>query len=141
MGLLCQIYYYRQTPPVHLSTPEPDESTRLLPSSQMELPAQRPRYRRLLAQLAPYSLGILFVLTIGAAAYLINTDQRQNHSGCTKVGKREDLLEWKSQLFGWVSAVLYCEWRLRDRACYHLFRCSPYTVGSRIPQICTICVA
>ncbi|KAF8517341.1 PQ-loop-domain-containing protein [Gautieria morchelliformis] len=115
IGLLCQIYYYRQTHPVHLSTPEQDESTRLLPSSQMEHPAHRPRYRRLLNQFAPYGLGILFVLTVGAAAYWINTDQTQSRGGCPKLGKREDLLEWKSQLSGWVSAVLY--------------------LGSRIPQI------
>lgn len=70
--------------------------------------------------LVPYVLGTIFVLSIGVAAYWMNTSERQDHGDDTKSRKREDLLEWRSQLLGWISALLYCGYSQQHDRLYML---------------------
>ncbi|KAF8578078.1 PQ-loop-domain-containing protein [Ramaria rubella] len=119
LGLLFQIYYYRRTHSVHIgilaSHSEPHESVPLLPSLPKDTHDQEYSYRKFLEQLIPYVLGVFFALAVGAVAFWINTKdgwENRQDGGC---GALDDVFEWKSQIFGWTSAILY--------------------LGSRIPQI------
>ena len=59
-----------------------------------------------------YTLLILFVIAVGLAAWFINR-QRGGKDEPSPGGGREDdererdIIEWKSQLIGWTSAVVY----------------------------------
>lgn len=81
---------------------------------QKDGPAPRHLYRRVLAVVAPYALGTFFVLSVGTAAYWIHTNGSEDHQGDKNVRVRKDVLEWRSQLLGWISAVLYCEWLFHE---------------------------
>ncbi|KIJ54580.1 hypothetical protein M422DRAFT_24519 [Sphaerobolus stellatus SS14] len=117
--LLFQIFYYRRTHPIHIEarphSPSPasleqTETTPLLAQTSKD-EEEQPLYRQVLSHAWPYLLGITFVCSIGAISYWVNV--RKSHQGLPE--KRDDIFEWKSQLFGWISAILY--------------------LGSRIPQI------
>ncbi|KAF8503225.1 PQ loop repeat-domain-containing protein [Hysterangium stoloniferum] len=114
IGLLFQIFYYRK---IHHVSPAEDMAT-VLPTETETAPLlpkdtpESPLYTRVLRQLLPYVLGTCFVLTIGGISYCVNTHEWGHPRD---PAPREDVFEWKSQLFGWISAVLY--------------------LGSRVPQI------
>ncbi|KLO15987.1 PQ-loop-domain-containing protein, partial [Schizopora paradoxa] len=116
--LLFQIYYYRHTHPVHLesSTPavtvsnEHGEESPLLTSeiANRRKSSSHPSYA---AATLRYLLAFTFVICTGIIAWLAS--QRGNYEEEPK--KAIDVIEWKSQVIGWTSAILY--------------------LGSRIPQI------
>ncbi|WWD09408.1 hypothetical protein V865_007531 [Kwoniella europaea PYCC6329] len=102
--LLFQVYYYRRKPsPAARTHIDPnDESTPLLPEPKQPKPLLPPSLEY------PVMLG--FVLLSGVGAWYV-TDQDE-----VKIPEKPEVeLEWKSQLLGWMSAVLY--------------------LGSRVPQI------
>jgi len=119
-ALLFQIYYYRCTHPVHIEAasapvterPEENESTPLLPPRPKE-EEQKVFYRRIISHIGPYFLGLCFVSIVGVIAYWGNTRHRNNHQNHEP--EVRSIFEWKSQVFGWISAIFY--------------------LGSRIPQI------
>ncbi|KAG8996472.1 hypothetical protein FRB94_008268 [Tulasnella sp. JGI-2019a] len=70
----------------------------------------------LLGRTALYTYAGLFVVLTGMAAYFFNrANQHEVPDSPAGGGHDEDILEWKSQVLGWTSALLY--------------------LGSRIPQI------
>ncbi|WWC86257.1 uncharacterized protein L201_001130 [Kwoniella dendrophila CBS 6074] len=107
--LLFQVYYYRRKPSSsaqaigqHINPL--DESTPLLPEPKQPKPLLPPKFE--------YPIMLLFVLLSGLGAWYI-TDQ--DTISIPEKPEPSIELEWKSQLLGWMSAVLY--------------------LGSRIPQI------
>lgn len=128
MILLCQIYYYRWTHPVHPASlilprapPNPtdphstaDEHSPLLrnqpPNSSasaktIEDAAHDPFSRRALR----YALLFGFVFATGIVAWAINRAVHPK-DGSEPVPPREDeVIEWRSQLLGYTSAVLFRE--------------------------------
>ncbi|KAL5482435.1 RTC2 [Sanghuangporus weigelae] len=65
-----------------------------------------------------YALAMLFVIGVGMAAWFVGRRHHQGEGadpGSEEGGREKDVVEWKSQVIGWTSAVLY--------------------LGSRIPQI------
>ncbi|WWD17871.1 hypothetical protein CI109_102315 [Kwoniella shandongensis] len=102
--LLIQVYYYRRHPSpaarTHVSTD--DETTPLLPEPRQPKP--------LLPPTLEYPLLLSFVLLSGVGAWYLS-----DQDSVSIPENPEVELEWKSQLLGWASAVLY--------------------LGSRVPQI------
>lgn len=80
-------------------------------------------------QCIAYGAALAFVLVTGVAAWAI--DERM-HRGQSREGP-EEVMEWKSQVLGWISAVLYCT---SCRKCSQNVTYSCILVGARIPQIC-----
>jgi len=115
LTLLIQIYYYRYTnPTASLSS---DERSPLLEQSQ----ASRSEDRKdsldgntsVRAQVLQYLAGFTFVIGTGVVAWYFT---RAGHSTDPDVPPPDsDILEWRSQVIGWISASLY--------------------LGARIPQI------
>ncbi|WRT64158.1 uncharacterized protein IL334_001087 [Kwoniella shivajii] len=108
--LLFQVYYYRRKPSPkareHI-TPN-DETTPLLPEPKQPKPLLPPSLE--------YPIMLSFVLLAGVGAWYISDNSNDEISIPEKPDQKHDIqLEWKSQLLGWMSAVLY--------------------LGSRIPQI------
>ena len=108
--LLFQIYYYRFTHPVHLAAPgvfvsdiENGEQTPLLDNHPEDSAAKKNSHKK---QISVYVLLLAFVLSAGTAAWLLGG---QSHD-MPKEEKRKDVIEWKSQVIGWMSAILYREW-------------------------------
>ncbi|WVR05887.1 hypothetical protein IAU60_002913 [Kwoniella sp. DSM 27419] len=102
--LLFQVYYYRRHPsPASTTHTDPeDESTPLLPEPRQPKP--------LLPPALEYPILLAFVILAGVGAWFISDKDE------VKVPELPDVqLEWKSQVLGWASAVLY--------------------LGSRVPQI------
>lgn len=123
--LLFQIYYYRRSHPVRLITNVPipgvvlstehGETSPLLPPTLP--PAEelkRPEETSVGRRVALYSGALVFVVGTGFAAWWLSGDEvgagdrDGGHGG-------EVVLELRSQILGWISAVMY--------------------LGSRIPQI------
>lgn len=108
--LLTQIYYYRHTHPVHLETSTPTvtvsnengEESPLLASevSGRRKPSVHPSYA---AATLRYLLAMAFVISTGIIAWLAS--QRGVYQEVPK--KAKDVIEWKSQVMGWTSALLY----------------------------------
>jgi len=115
--LLFQIFYYRRTHPVRLvstSSPavvvsdEAGESVPLLAERAVHLQKkERVSYRAIL-----YASAITFVAATGVVAWLLSRSQSRSDEPPTP---SKDVIEWRSQILGWASALLY--------------------LGSRIPQI------
>lgn len=139
--LLCQVYYYRQyesslPPPCERHRPHPaptaagaagatETSPLLPPSSPLSLshsltslthPVPEPHQPKpLLPPYLEYPLLIAFVLAAGVGGWYL-TDASDEIGIPEGPGKGDGVeLEWKSQVLGYMSAVLY--------------------LGSRIPQI------
>jgi len=115
--LLYQIYYYRYTHPVHLveSTPavvlsnEAGEESPLLASEPgLRKTAEHSSYIKAALR---YLLAFAFVVATGIIAWLI----QHNQDSDPDPRKIKDVIEWRSQVIGWTSALLY--------------------LGSRVPQI------
>ncbi|KAG8892886.1 hypothetical protein FRB99_002380 [Tulasnella sp. 403] len=111
--LLVQVYYYRwkHRHRRRRSSAGP-ESAPLLPSeTEAAYPREAPTWQKFLSQRSIlYTAGFLFVISAGLLASTITQSGED-----TPPRDEEEVLEWKSQTLGWISAVMY--------------------LGSRIPQI------
>ncbi|EKM51810.1 uncharacterized protein PHACADRAFT_262162 [Phanerochaete carnosa HHB-10118-sp] len=119
--LLAQIYYYRwlrrsQELASSRYIPEADVPARVLSEETPLISERRANENEksrdsVIGQCLLYGSALIFVLGTGVAAWAIDKRLRQGQS-------REppsEIIEWRSQLLGWTSAVLY--------------------LGARIPQI------
>ncbi|KAG8874908.1 hypothetical protein FRB97_005540 [Tulasnella sp. 331] len=114
--LFFQIFYYRRRAQYHQSKPQTahDERDPLLVDSSTAPKANSQSI--FFGRAALYFYAALFVSLTGVVAFVVNrAEETPNPTDPTHGGSNEDIIEWKSQLFGWSSALLYC--------------------GSRIPQI------
>ncbi|KAI0822040.1 PQ-loop-domain-containing protein [Trametes gibbosa] len=116
--LLVQIYYYRwrktsRTARLLLSdesgdTAAYDEASPLLPGDgRAEVPARKSMSKDTLKFVA----ALLFVFAVGVAAWAVD---RHVHRDAPR-SKPEEVIEWRSQVLGWISAALF--------------------LGARVPQI------
>ncbi|PCH40224.1 PQ-loop-domain-containing protein [Wolfiporia cocos MD-104 SS10] len=117
--LLFQIYYYRYLKSASAPAPllVPDDS---LPSDLLE---ETPLLARdndteggktktpVLRELARFAGALCFVFVVGVAAWAVDDLIRKGQAR----SKPEEIVEWRSQVLGWLSAVMY--------------------LGARIPQI------
>jgi len=116
LTFLFQIYYYRFFYGAYLRRSEPTETSPLIPAEESGGGAKTiPSHpSSSLGSAVKYTLLCLFVLSFGLGAFFYN-----HHFGKPESGeippKSPGEFEWKSQLMGWASALLY--------------------IGSRIPQI------
>lgn len=112
--LLIQIFYYRRTNPVRLvSSPTPavvisDEAGESVPllaerASHSEKKG-RVSYRTVLL----YASALTFVVATGTIAWLLSRSQNQSDEPPTSTTPK-DVIEWRSQILGWSSALLYCK--------------------------------
>ncbi|KIP05167.1 hypothetical protein PHLGIDRAFT_19782 [Phlebiopsis gigantea 11061_1 CR5-6] len=119
--LLIQIYYYRWTRSKELTAssliPEAEvpgrivsEETPLIPDRRGEA-AHIKTERSDLAQGLIYGGALIFVLLTGAIAWAVDEYLHRDQPR----GPPKEIVEWRSQLLGWISAVMY--------------------IGARIPQI------
>ena len=81
------------------------ETTHLLSQADGELPTVEGVYPPRL-QLLKYLGAVIFVFATGIAAWAIS---EKLHQGEEDPSRPEEILEWRSQVLGWISAVLYCE--------------------------------
>lgn len=115
--LLFQIYYYRRRKSVaharssDITVNDASETTHLLSQADGELPTVEGVYPPRL-QLLKYLGAVIFVFATGIAAWAIS---EKLHQGEEDPSRPEEILEWRSQVLGWISAVLY--------------------LGARVPQI------
>jgi len=117
--LLGQIYYYRRknsrqsvpplVPDVSIPSGPASENTPLLVSS--DFINHEPKRPSLAKQFIKYGVLVLFVLMTGAAAWAVD---QHLHKGQPRT-RPEEVVEWRSQLLGWISAVMF--------------------LGARVPQI------
>ncbi|KAH8104689.1 PQ-loop-domain-containing protein [Cristinia sonorae] len=118
LTLLGQVYYYRWknsrqavptlVPDVSLPAGTASENTPLIASVD---PIDRDQRPSLAKQFIKYAFAVLFVLSTGVAAWAID---QHIHKGQPRT-RPEEVVEWKSQLLGWFSAVMF--------------------LGARVPQI------
>ena len=109
--LLLQVYYYRHRRSTTHPSDQLTESSPLLTPA----PAPHPQPRPLLPPRLEYPLLLLLVCLAGLGAWYLSNSP-DDVSIPEKPGKGgEVMLEWRSQVLGWTSAVLY--------------------LGSRVPQI------
>ncbi|KAI5123115.1 hypothetical protein M0805_001471 [Coniferiporia weirii] len=121
--LLSQIFYYRRTHPVRLArttqTPgvivsnEAGEEASLLGARAPETVRETKRGRRYGRAALLYTAAVVFIIATGLAAWIV--DRNESDGADAEPRGPKDVIEWKSQVVGWSSAVLY--------------------LGSRIPQI------
>ena len=109
--LLGQIYYYRWkhnrrvarplVPSVSAPVGNASENTPLLASiDPTSIEHKRPS---LAMQFIKYSAAVVFVLMTGVAAWAID---QYIHRGQPRT-QPEEVVEWKSQVLGWISAVMF----------------------------------
>lgn len=109
--LLGQIYYYRWkkgrvsvaplVPDVSIPPGTASENTPLLTTGDA-IGTERKR-PSLATQFIKYGATVLFVLLTGAAAWAID---QHLHKGQPRTSPKE-VVEWKSQVLGWISAVMF----------------------------------
>ncbi|QRV77695.1 PQ-loop repeat-containing protein 1 [Ceratobasidium sp. AG-Ba] len=165
--LLCQIYYYRWTHPVHPASlilprappnpadPEstPDEHSPLLrdrpPNTSASVKTiEEYAHETLARRILHYVLLFGFVIGTGVAAWAINRWIRP-HDGTEPVPPREDeVIEWKSQLLGYASAICYLGSRIpqilknRETKCEGLsLALFMFTLTGNLTYVLSICVA
>jgi len=126
LTLLFQIYYYRAFYSSEANSPSipPSERSPLLndtEASSSPPPATSSKKRLYYRQILKMTMLWMFVIAFGIGAFLYDRN-RATHSSPQYPGdspenenKGESVFEWKSQVLGWLSAILY--------------------LGSRIPQI------
>lgn len=134
--MLFQIYYYRWTNPAlseapllvteDVSPPETFEETPLLSTSG----AERGK-RTIIHEFGKYAGALLFVFAVGVAAWAVD---ESIHGGQPR-SQPEEVFEWRSQVLGWISAVMYCKfgWCLCGETIAHMHMHD--AVGARVPQI------
>jgi len=117
MILLFQIYYYRifysskdrlDTSNVERNALLSDAEIDTKPSTQSKLPSRK-------QIIIEYTLLWCFVFAFGIGAFLFNKHKGLSPDPEGPQHAPSDIFEWKSQVLGWASALLY--------------------LGSRIPQI------
>ncbi|KAI0632050.1 PQ loop repeat-domain-containing protein [Trametes polyzona] len=132
--LLVQIYYYRwkreRNTRLLLSEESGvaalyDEASPLLPGGERaEVPARKSMSKDSLKFIS----ALLFVFTVGVAAWAVD---RHIHRDSPR-SKPEEVIEWRSQVLGWISAALF-------RKCVYSMETFRLTlvvkVGARVPQI------
>ncbi|CAE6533103.1 unnamed protein product [Rhizoctonia solani] len=165
--LLFQIYYYRWTHPVHpaalfLPRPPPsindpnsttDEHSPLLrdqpPSNSASVQTVENNAHDTLSRRAlRYALLYGFVIGTGVAAWAINRFMHSRH-GSKPVPPREDeVVEWRSQVLGYASAILYIGSRIpqilknRETKCEGLsLALFMFTITGNLTYVLSICVA
>lgn len=108
MILLIQIYYYRRAnlkqaktliPEVSVPEPLASEETPLI----SEDTSKRTETQSSVGQFVRYGIALVFVLGTGIVAWAVD---QHLHKGQTRAPP-EEVVEWKSQVLGWISAVLY----------------------------------
>lgn len=108
--LLFQIYYYRRTnkktPLPSGATAETDvaEDTPLL-TAESAARSSTTTTTSLKRKILQYSAAITFICAAGVVAWAISEKVVDG----SEPSDRKEVLEWKSQLLGWLSAVLFCE--------------------------------
>ena len=107
-----------------------NEDTPLLASQK------KPGHSPYLAATFRYLALLAFVVATGVVGWLIS---QRGKGGPSEPDPRrpKDVIEWKSQLIGWMSATLYREQFVRSPP-FCLTHGGPL-VGSRIPQIRALC--
>lgn len=106
--LFIQIYYYRwlnqnAEAPLLSEGSEPGEESSLLDNNSRQYQEkQSPSTKRVLAQ---YTAAYIFVFAMGIAAWMLNGNASKDDS----TSKPAEGLQWKIQVIGWSSAVLYCQ--------------------------------
>ncbi|CCM03558.1 uncharacterized protein FIBRA_05694 [Fibroporia radiculosa] len=118
--LLLQIYYYRWTNPQSAETPvlvpeasiisDLSEETPLLSGDDADSGQQAQAL--VLHEFLRYAGALLFVFAVGVAAWAVNDFI---YAGQTRPKPKEEVIEWRSQVLGWISAAMY--------------------LGARVPQI------
>lgn len=120
--LLAQIYYYRwtnpnpQLPSILVSEPtpcsdSPSEGTPLL-SDESDAVARHPHKRQVVVkQFIKYTAAVIFVSMTGVAAWAIDEHIHRNQPRSNP----EEVVEWRSQLLGWASAIMFRESSSRFR--------------------------
>ena len=112
--LLAQIYYYRwkrarQGAPLLVAEDARmpalfDEASPLLPGDGRAEEAAAPRSSVWKATLK-FAAALAFVFAVGVAAWVVD---RHVHRGRPR-SKPEEVVEWRSQILGWISAALFRE--------------------------------
>lgn len=119
MILLGQIYYYRRKNKQHtpslaadVSIPQgPDsENTPLLATSNSN--GHEQKIPSLAKQFIKYAAAVLFVLMTGVAAWGVD---QYIHRGQPRT-RPEEVVEWRSQLLGWISAVMFRAYAFSQRS-------------------------
>lgn len=110
--LLFQIYFYRWARTKHvepkLITPEHDTEETSLLVAPLVNNTDKTDCQRLLKIFAQYSAAILFVFASGVISWWIST-RSQAEDGVPQSPSEPEISEWKIQLIGWASAILYCK--------------------------------
>jgi len=121
LTFLFQIYYYRIFYGASLrnsDNSEPIETSPLIPAHESgcgSKDAPSLVQASSLRTTMKYTLLCLFVISFGLGAFFYNRHFNKHDRGDTPLEGPEVVFEWRSQLMGWASALLY--------------------LGSRIPQI------
>jgi len=146
MTLLFQIFYYRifYSSRDHLDVPN-GETSPLLSDAESIKPSIEPKrsQKRIIVE---YALLWCFVFTFGIGAFLLN-----HHKGYSPEPEGSqapsDVFEWKSQVLGWASALLYLGSRFPQIQKNTETRCeglSPalfmFTIGGNAFFVVSICV-
>ncbi|KAI0031055.1 PQ-loop-domain-containing protein [Vararia minispora EC-137] len=123
--LLVQIYYYRWLHSRKRSLfvsedgariaeeTRPEDTTPLLTGDNETHVAEKESVS-FKKEILVYSTAIGFVVATGIVAWAVSEHTRGEKGG-GRPGRSEEVIEWRSQIMGWISAVLY--------------------LGSRVPQI------
>lgn len=142
---MIQVYYYRWEnsrrritaglgPGAFVPSRDPSEETPLIPEER-RADTREKSTPSTLQQILRYGSALCFILGTGIAAWAIDENV---HKGQPRTAP-EEVLEWKSQLLGWISAILYseCDYDhscVSDSVAFHESHLLP-VVGARIPQI------
>lgn len=143
--LLSQIYYYRwkrsRKPAVPPLVPggavpqgEVSEETPLIAAIAADVSAHpHPHRGPMVVEFAKYAGAVIFVLTTGLVAWAVD----EHINGGTPRHIPEEAIEWKGQLLGWISAVLFRKFyfSLRDFSDARMLMSMFLQVGARVPQI------
>lgn len=124
--LLLQIYYYRWTRSAlsertsllvsDETIPNLTEETALLRENSRESSQEKTK-KPILREFAKYAGALAFVFVVGIAAWAVD---EYIHQGVLRPGPGE-ILEWKSQVLGWVGATMFCKCMLVSRLISRIF--------------------
>ncbi|KZO93319.1 PQ-loop-domain-containing protein [Calocera viscosa TUFC12733] len=149
LTLLLQIYYYRHVHPTHIAPilPSPSESAPLLSSSTAALPPSsepKPTTSNTWKKAAVYGLAVVFVVATGLIAWRVS---KSAGGGEDSPGSPEDGLDWKTQVIGWCSAILYLGSRIPQILKNRITKCSGlslalfvFAVAGNVTYVLSICV-
>lgn len=164
IALLFQIYYYRYALRTRLALSptslenDPGEDSPLLRSQTASNELKESSNKSSWKAIMQYASAFAFVILTGIVAWLVSQRGANTDTGPEPDPRRpKDVIEWKSQVIGWTSAVLYRKFNsavcsiyslvvLRMTALHAKVRANDFSkfvfsppavgiVGSRIPQI------